>query len=286
MRETPSTQRTEKHAGVDLRCPVMLHDCALAGDDVVVFDFPLTVRPARMLSDKFPVEYEPTHGARIGVVHRETGATTWAAVEPGVVLHAANAHFEGDVLVVRALRTLPSTPSSFIASYTPAFLYEWRIQGERCLSEKYISETACEFPAVDPRCVGADAPCYFAISPRTIGGPNIYGPPSEGILIDRVVKFDLRGGGDDAFADAWTLPENFWLVSEPTVVPKSDGRLGDGVWVLVFGTSTAPARQKTHVYVLDGEDLASGPACVVELPGAGLPYGLHSCWVEGGELAR
>ena len=33
----------------------MLHDCALAGDDVVVFDFPLTVRPARMLSDKFPV---------------------------------------------------------------------------------------------------------------------------------------------------------------------------------------------------------------------------------------
>ena len=88
-------------------CPVMLHDCALAGDDVVVFDFPLTVRPARMLSDKFPVEYEPTHGARIGVVHRETGATTWAAVEPGVVLHAANAHFEGDELVVRALRSLP-----------------------------------------------------------------------------------------------------------------------------------------------------------------------------------
>ena len=263
----------------------MLHDCALAGDDVVVFDFPLTVRPARMLSDKFPVEYEPTHGARIGVVHRETGATTWAAVEPGVVLHAANAHFEGDELVVRALRSLPATPSSFIASYTPAFLYEWRIQGNRCLSEKYISETAVEFPAVDPRCVGQDAPCYFAISPRTIGGPNIYGPPSEGILIDRVVKFDLRGGGDDAFADAWTLPENFWLVSEPTVVPKSDGRLGDGVWVLAFGTSTAPARQKTHVYVLDGEDLASGPACVVELPGAGLPYGLHSCWVDGAELA-
>ena len=26
----------------------MLHDCALAGDDVVVFDFPLTVRPARL----------------------------------------------------------------------------------------------------------------------------------------------------------------------------------------------------------------------------------------------
>ena len=69
-------------------------------------------------------------------------------------------------------------------------------------------------------------------------------------------------------------------------MPKSDGRLGDGVWVLVFGTSTAPARQKTHVYVLDGEDLASGPACVVELPGAGLPYGLHSCWVDAGELAR
>ena len=156
MREKAAIDATDRNnAGVDLRCPVMLHDCALAGDDVVVFDFPLTVRPARMLSDKFPVEYEPTHGARIGVVHRETGATTWAAVEPGVVLHAANAHFDGDELVVRALRSLPATPSSFIASYTPAFLYEWRIQGDRCLSEKYISETAVEFPAVDPRCVPA-----------------------------------------------------------------------------------------------------------------------------------
>ena len=110
-------------------------------------------------------------------------------------------------------------------------------------------------------------------------------PFGEGILIDRVVKFNIRGDGDDAFADAWTLPENFWLVSEPTVVPKADGRLGDGVWVLVFGTSTAPARQKTHVYVLDGEDLASGPACVVELPGAGLALRGSRLGGRCGELA-
>ena len=56
--------RVTKTDGVELRCPVMLHDCALAGDDVVIFDFPLTVRPARMLSDKFPVRDAASNGSR------------------------------------------------------------------------------------------------------------------------------------------------------------------------------------------------------------------------------
>ena len=154
--------------------------------------------------------------------------------------------------------------------------------GRPALGETYFRDCV-EFPAVDPRCGGGT--CRYGDLTTDDRRPRPRGPPSG--YFDRPRrKFDLRGDGDDAFADAWTLPENFWLVSEPTVVPKSDGRLGDGVWVLVFGTSTAPARQKTHVYVLDGEDLASGPACVVELPGAGLPYGLHSCWVDGAELAQ
>ena len=83
---------------------------------------------------------------------------------------------------------------------------------------------------------------------------------------------------------SWTLPTGSWLVSEPTLVPKAAGRPGDGVWVLCVGTTVdGDARTSSSVYMLDGEDLGAGPVCEVEVPGGGLPYGLHSCWVD--ELA-
>jgi len=66
--------------GVDMRSPVMLHDSAISRKHVIILDLPLTVRPARMLLDRFPVEYEPDFGARLGLTSRETGETTWVAV--------------------------------------------------------------------------------------------------------------------------------------------------------------------------------------------------------------
>ena len=45
-----------------------------------------------------------------------------------------------------------------------------------------------EFPALDGRLTGHDAAYAYAITPATIGGPNRFGPPYEGILIDGVVK--------------------------------------------------------------------------------------------------
>ena len=141
-----ATTRQRKNTQASTSAAPSCSRLRLAGDDVVVFDFPLTVRPARMLSDKFPVEYD-AHGA-----HRRrpprTGATTWAAVN-----RASSSTRRTRTLRRRArceaLRSLPATPSSFIASYTPAFLYEWRTRGGRCLSEN-IFDTAAEFPAVDP----------------------------------------------------------------------------------------------------------------------------------------
>ena len=41
---------------------------------VVLLDLPLTVRPARMAADKFPVAYEADGGARVGLLPRGGGA--------------------------------------------------------------------------------------------------------------------------------------------------------------------------------------------------------------------
>ena len=283
-----------KTIGVDMRAPVMLHDSALTPRFVVVLDLPLTVRPIRMLLDRFPVEYEPAFGARVGLAARDGAETTWVNVAPGVVLHTVNAHDAPDgTVVLRALRSLPATPTSFIGAYTPAFLYEWVLDAETgtCVRERYLSSTPVEFPALDPRAVGLDAPCAYAIRPRTIGGPNKYGPPEEGILIDALVKFDLRAthGDDAAVADVdcvaaeWRAPEDFYVVSEPTFVPRDGGDVGDGGYVLVFVTNVRDeATRASKLVVLDGRDLAE--LCALDLPGD-VPYGLHSAWLDEAHLA-
>merc|ERR1719253_2486304 len=111
--------------------------------------FPLTIRPARMMADKFPVEFEPENGSRIGLVPRSnSGDTIWIEVENGVVLHAANAYEREDgTVVVHAFKSTPTGDSSYILEYCPAFLYEWvldikarRVVEERCLNPEILVE--------------------------------------------------------------------------------------------------------------------------------------------------
>ena len=302
----------------DASAQVMIHDTAITrgardaskgGDNcgwVVLLDLPLTVRPARMLRDKFPVEYEPSHGARIGLMPRSCAKsaeaaerTVWVDVEPCVVLHTMNAYEESDgTVVLTALRSLPTTPESFIASYSTAYLYQWVIDPHSgvCISERCLSSRPLEFPALDPRLVGLKARYGYAITPCTAGGPNRFGPPGEGILINGVAKLDLQSGEQVA---AWTTPDGWWVVSEPTFVPKTGASAvgdGDAGYLLFFCMQVEHANgeplpdsergdgRASRLYVLDAAQLDGEPAAVIELPGV-VPYGLHSTWVPFEDLA-
>ena len=154
-----------------------------------------------------------------------------------------------------------------------------------------------------------DARYGFAIRPSTIGGPNRWGPPFEGILIDGVIKYDLRTG---ELAAQWTAPPGWWVVSEATFIPKVGSAAGDGDsgYLLVFACRSAvpcaeelkelphrasdvvsdePAAEDvdaadgraSRLYVLDAATME--PAATLALPGA-VPYGLHSVWLPHEEL--
>jgi len=255
-----------------------------SGGYVLVLDFSLTVRPRRLIADAFPVAYEPEVGSRVGLVRRaidgrvpEEPEVSWAAVAPCVVLHTVNAHERTDGLVaLTALRSEPASPSSFIEAYSPAFLHRWLLDPSTgtCLEEKDLSDVPIEFPTIDARLTGRDARFGFGIRPNTIGGPNRYGPPFEGILINGVVKYDLRSGelrGD------WTLPSGWHVVSECTFVPKIGSEAGDGDrgYLLVFATRSSAGAERemaeevaaaaedggraSRLYVLDAEALDGTP---------------------------
>lgn len=288
--------------GVDIPSPVMIHDCALTRNYVVLLDFPLTVRPERMfLQNKFPVEYEPQNGARIGLTPRgfADDQTIWFDVESGVVLHAVNAYEREDgSVVVHAFKARPDTSSSYILDYTPSFLYEWLLDPvtmevtERCLNPDLM----VEFPtcAVSGEKVSA---CYGLVS-TSIGGPLMeFKTPSSGVLLDTVVKFALeddtgRGYVTGDVTSRFDLPDGWHSVSEPTVVAKTGGI---GEYILLIATYVPMADQmnkgnhvtvatdgksmKTQLLILDGDCIATGPVTIVDLP-YHINYGLHSEYID------
>ena len=163
----------------------MIHDCAIVrGCDsggrgggggremrgyTLLLDLPMTVRPRRMLADRFPVEYEPGAGGRIGLHPRRGpdeadgagGETIWIEVEPCVVLHTVNAHQSNDGrhVTLTALRSTPSGEASFIESYSSAFLYQWVLDttSATCVREGLLCDTPLEFPTLDGRLAGLEA---------------------------------------------------------------------------------------------------------------------------------
>jgi carotenoid cleavage dioxygenase-like enzyme len=140
--------------------PVMIHDCALTPNYVVVLDYPLTVRPARMIFDRFPVEYEPENGARIGLVSRNdpSADTLWFDVEPGVILHTVNAYEDAETtnVIFQAGFSKPSGEESFIQTYATTFLHEWELDlktgkaTDRCLNPNVL----VDFPVLSKSQVG------------------------------------------------------------------------------------------------------------------------------------
>lgn len=155
----------------------MIHDCAITDNYVIVLDFPLTFRVSRLLNDRFPIEYEPENGARIGLVPRnpknkgyKSKRIRWFDCQPGVVLHSINAYEDKDEnkLVLQALRSEPRGCDSFIQSFASTFLYEWVLDletgqtTERCLNPSRL----VEFPVIDAAQTGkaVDAVYCMAVS--------------------------------------------------------------------------------------------------------------------------
>lgn len=282
-----------------MRAPVMVHDCELTREHVLVLELPLTIRPLRALANRFPVEYEPGLGGRIGLVPRRGGEVVWVEVEACVVLHAVHARADPATGHVRLVgcRAEPATPQSFITQFSPAFLYEWVLDPKsgRCVREGYLnSERVVEFPTLNPADVGGAAAAAYLVSIGAITGAIAeYRTPQESILLDGFVKMaladDEEGGGGGARAGdvlgQYALPAGAYAVSEPTFVPAvgAERAGGDAGYVLQFvsrvsGEGGGARRTASELHVVDARDPSAGPVAVVALPGT-VPYGLHSCFV-------
>lgn len=280
--------------GVDVPAPVMIHDCAITQKYLIILDFPLTVRPRRFLTNDFPVEYEPENGARIGLISRKGAEAKWFTVDEGVVLHVANAFERQDgKVVVHGFKSVPKGEISYILDYTPAFLHQWildpqsgNVIEDHCLNGKEL----VEFPIVEDRFVGSDAGCIYGLQTTSIGGPiHTAKTPEAGVLLDGVLKFSTEESNTGAVVGRYTLQDGWHFTSEPTVVTKTSG---EGHYVVLYATlvpeegrqgntfeaMAQDGSMKSRLVILDGEDISTGPICLIDLP-FHVCYGLHSLFV-------
>jgi len=278
----------------------MIHDCAITSNYICILDSSLKVDAVQMLVyDKFPVVVENDKKARIGLVLRKDLTDShleqndkriiWIQVDPYVALHALNAFERRDGTVV--LRAFKSEPRlSYMADYTLSALYEWVLDPftSSLISEGYLNtEEAVEFPVVDPRRVGLDHRRAFGSRVKNYGGPlRDFKTPQQGILLDAILSF---GFDDEAnygsIVDSYKLPPEHYFVSEPTFVPRvaspSDSEQG---YILALATDTSDLQNlQTHLYILDAQNLASGPLALLRLP-VPVTYGIHSAFVPEDRL--
>ena len=293
----PGGWRLRESVGVDLAAPVMVHDCAITPYHVILFDFPLTVRPIRMLWNKFPVEYEPGYGARIGLVPRNGRSgddhPIWFDCEPGVILHSVNAHETQDgKVVVHGLRSEPKQSCSFLSQYATTFLHEWTLDLESgSCEEKCLNPHALvDFPVINDSFHGLKADSVYCASVMSVGGPlKVNTQPQQGILLDGIKKLTLTDNENAQKGDVvgqYILPEDWYSVSEPTVVPKTN-KSGEYVLLLATYVPNGTSWQsrddlkalKSQILLLDGDRLEMGTVWAANLP-YHIPYGLHSLFVE------
>jgi carotenoid cleavage dioxygenase-like enzyme len=250
--------------------PVSVHDTAITGRSVVLFDLPVTFdMEAAASGASFPYRWQDGYHARVGLLPRAGSSTevVWHDVEPCYVFHPMNAYdvAGGDGVVVDVVRHPSMFRTQFLgpAEGTPT-LERWHLDGNGgAVKEERLDDRGQEFPRVDERRVGLPHRYGYAVA---VGSSHdILG--TESVLL----RHDLER--------ATTVVRSFGrgaTLGEAVFVPRTeDADEADG-WVLTLVHSAQDGTSALHI--LDAGDLAGDAVAVVQLPRR-VPAGFHGNWV-------
>ena len=146
---------------VDVPGPTMMHDFNLTERFVVFMDLPIVFDlEAAMAGTPMPYRYDPSYGARLGVLRRDDphGDVRWFEVEPCYVFHALNAHdahtkLGGDVVTVDVCRI--ASPSAGRVGDMDSVLWRWTVDlTTGAVNEEQLDDRIGDFPRVDDRLTG------------------------------------------------------------------------------------------------------------------------------------
>jgi carotenoid cleavage dioxygenase-like enzyme len=252
--------------------PSMMHDFAITEHYVVWLDLPVLFN-AEELSG-IPYRWSDDYPARIGLMRREGPAQVrWFEIEPGYILHLANAYEDGQGRVIIDGPRLDRTgwlkswnwwaglPGHGPAPADGAYKHRWTLDlATGVVREERTDDLVTEFPTLNDGWHGRAHRYDYAVSfPKTQGAD--YG----------LVKYDQRTGSRQLRPAG---PER--MPSEAVFVPAA-GATGEDEGYLLSVVNDL-RRGTAELLVLDATDITALPLATVELPRR-VPGGIHGSWI-------
>ena len=246
---------------IDVPALTMMHDFALTANFVVFLDLPIVfdVDFARNGTGDMPYRWDDGYGARLGVLRRDDpfGEVRWFDIDPCYVFHVANAHDDGNTIVLQAVR-YPELWRDDAGFDAQAVMWTWTIDMQRgTVSERQHDDRVVEFPRIDDRL--ATLPARYAV---TVGDA-------------RLIRHDLRTGStvEHRFGTADAPGGPGEAVFVPSTVGPADESSG---WYLAYVYD--PARNGSDLVIIDASDFTGPPVARISLPQR-VPYGFHGNWI-------
>ncbi len=259
----------------DIETPycAMMHDFSVTATRAIFYHLPAVFHMEDTTGGN-TVRWEPSRGARIGVVPREDASAPvrWYDLPPCAVYHTMNAFDDGAEVVLDIVRypRLPlfdaggENPNAPFDEYPPGHLVRLRLDlATGRTTESVLDDAPCEFPIIDPR-HGMRRHRHGWVAARR-------GPTCGRGIMNAIGHVDFETG-----EVRYRVLGRSSYTNEPLFIPRSEGAPeGDGYLI----TTVYHADQGvSDLVLLDALDLDREPIAVVRTRQR-VPYGFHGTWV-------
>jgi carotenoid cleavage dioxygenase-like enzyme len=270
--------RVTRTTSIPLPHKPMMHDFALTGKYVVLFDLPVTFSMSAAAGGApLPYTWNPDVPARVGLLPRDGDAADvrWLEVEPCWVFHSFNAYDDADGrVVVDLIQYHGAYDVSLLDGKGPLTLDRWTIDpvaGK--VTSRQLDDRLQEFPRIDERAISRPHRYGYSavIGEVSRAAISLSGDFADQAFGNALLKHDLGHGTTQAheFGRDATAGEAVFVPRAPEA-PEDDG------YVMAFVHN--PDRGAADLVILAAQDFGGEPVARVHLP-ARVPLGFHGSWV-------
>ena len=252
---------------VDIELPqaVMMHDFQLTENHVIFFDLPVVFRATP--GSAFPITYDPSVGARFGVMPKggDAGSVQWFEIDPCYMFHSSNAFEVDGEIIVEGCRLNGFYTDTPIPDLPAGTHWQWRLSpSSGTVTETALADIKMDFPVIDFRKQGVEQNLTYGLS---LVEPNDDYP----LHPNGIVRHDRTTGEMQRWASGYAAqPDEAIFVPAPGAEGEDEGWLLSMVYNRVDDVS--------EVVILNAQRVDAGPIAKVRMPRR-VPFGFHGTWM-------
>jgi carotenoid cleavage dioxygenase len=245
----------------------MIHDFVLTERYIVLLACPAIFDLKAAQTGKPMLQWQPSHGTRIGLIALDGSSTEWLDADPFFVFHFGNAYEPGGHLFIDYVRHERLNLGYAAANYKVPTLHRMSIDlSSRKISDTEIANMVVEFPRVNDALNGL--PTHFVYLPTLTNTLRVDNPPSATFNTMLRVNTETGSIARHDFGNR--------VAGEATFIPRRANGGEDNGYLAIF--SFDPVERTSDLVLLDAARIEAKPVAVIRLPQR-VPQGLHGTWI-------